>query len=89
MNPLGMPPSMFLVFAVVVLAGSLGAIHYLIVHILLRRPFGDEAVGGGTGTDGGVPPTGAAEWSGETSDGGFGGVSSGPSGTRHGGSGRE
>jgi len=46
MKPLGLPLSMFLVFAIVILAGSLGAIHYLIVHVLLRRPFGDEPAGG-------------------------------------------
>lgn len=42
MTVLGMPLSMFLVFAATVLAGSLGAIHYVIVHMLLGRPFADE-----------------------------------------------
>jgi len=48
---------MFLVFLVVLLAGSLGAIHYVIVHILLRRPFGDEppAAHGGLGMGGEAP----------------------------------
>jgi photosystem II stability/assembly factor-like uncharacterized protein len=44
MTTFGMPTSMFLVFLATVLAGSLGAIHYLIVHVLLRRPFADEDV---------------------------------------------
>jgi len=52
MKPLGLPLSMFLVFAIVILAGSLGAIHYLIVHVLLRRPFGDELPAGLAGTEG-------------------------------------
>lgn len=42
MTVLGMPLSMFLVFAATVLAGSLGAIHYLIWHIILRKPFADQ-----------------------------------------------
>lgn len=40
---LGMPESMFVVFVVTILAGSLGAIHYTIVHVLLGKPFGDES----------------------------------------------
>jgi hypothetical protein len=32
---------MFLVFVATVLAGSLGAIHYLVVHVLLGRPFAE------------------------------------------------
>jgi hypothetical protein len=44
---------MFLVFAIVILAGSLGAIHYLVIHVLLRRPFGDEPAGGLAGTGAG------------------------------------
>ncbi len=42
MTILGLPPSMFAVFALTVLAGSVGAIHYTVVHIILKRPFGDE-----------------------------------------------
>jgi hypothetical protein len=42
MTVLGMPLSMFLVFAATLLAGSLGAIHYLVVHVLMGRPFSDE-----------------------------------------------
>jgi len=49
MKPFGLPLPMFLVFALVILAGSLGAIHYLIVHVVLRRPFGDEPADGPSG----------------------------------------
>jgi uncharacterized membrane protein len=42
MTVLGMPLSMFLVFLATVLAGSLGAIHYVIFHMILKRPFADE-----------------------------------------------
>ena len=42
MTVLGLPLSMFLVFAATILAGSLGAIHFTIVHLVLRRPFADE-----------------------------------------------
>jgi len=42
MTVLGMPLSMFLVFVATVLAGSLGAIHYVIFHMILKRPFADE-----------------------------------------------
>lgn len=37
-----MPTSMFLVFIATILAGSLGALHYVVVHIILGKPFGDE-----------------------------------------------
>lgn len=37
-----MPLSMFLVFVATVLAGSIGALHYVVVHVILGRPFGDE-----------------------------------------------
>lgn len=42
MTILGLPFPMFMVFVVTILAGSLGAIHYTIVHIVLGKPFGDE-----------------------------------------------
>lgn len=41
MNTLGLPTSMFLVFVATVLAGSLGAIHYVIVHVVLGKPFAE------------------------------------------------
>lgn len=42
MTVLGMPLSMFLVFVATILAGSLGAIHYVVFHIFLGRPFADQ-----------------------------------------------
>ena len=42
MTVLGLPLSMFLVFVATVLAGSLGAIHYTIFHLILGRRFPDE-----------------------------------------------
>ncbi len=42
MTTLGMPNSMALVFAATILAGSLGAIHFVIVHMIMGRPFSDE-----------------------------------------------
>lgn len=36
---LGMPVEMFLVFVGTIVAGSIGAIHYLVVHKLLGKPF--------------------------------------------------
>jgi hypothetical protein len=42
MTILGLPLSMFLVFVATVLAGSLGAIHYVIVHVIMGRGFPDE-----------------------------------------------
>ena len=41
MTTFGLPTSMFLVFVATVLAGSLGALHYLVVHVLLGRPFAE------------------------------------------------
>lgn len=42
MTILGMPTSMALIFGATILAGSLGAIHFLIWHVLMGKPFGDE-----------------------------------------------
>lgn len=39
MTLLGMPTGMFIIFAVTLFAGSLGAIHYVVVHVLLGKPF--------------------------------------------------
>lgn len=33
-----MPTAMFLVFVATLLAGSLGAIHYLVVHVIMGKP---------------------------------------------------
>ncbi|MBW3534841.1 MAG: hypothetical protein KY453_06425 [Gemmatimonadetes bacterium] len=41
MTTLGLPTSMFLVFLATILAGSLGAIHYVIAHVILKRPFAE------------------------------------------------
>lgn len=35
---LGMPTGMFLVFVATLVAGSIGAAHYLIVHIIMGKP---------------------------------------------------
>ena len=50
MTPLGLPPAMFWIFVAVVLAGSLGAIHYVLAHVLGDRPFAEgppRGLGGG------------------------------------------
>ena len=41
MEILGLPLPMFLVFVGTVLAGSLGAIHYVIVHVIMGKPFAE------------------------------------------------
>lgn len=41
MTTFGLPTSMFLVFAATIFAGSLGAIHYLIVHVIMGKPFAE------------------------------------------------
>ncbi len=38
MSILGMPWEMFLVFVATLLAGSLGAIHYVTVHVIMGKP---------------------------------------------------
>lgn len=43
MTTFGMPTSMFLVFVATILAGSLGAIHFVVVHVLMGRPFAEVA----------------------------------------------
>lgn len=39
---LGMPTGMFLVFVATLLAGSLGAIHYVVVHVIMGEPFDEN-----------------------------------------------
>lgn len=51
-----MPTPMFLVFVATILAGSLGALHYLVVHIIMGRPFGDEGTRGPARGDAAPPP---------------------------------
>ena len=41
MPTFGLPTSMFLVFLATILAGSIGAIHYLIVHVVMGKPFAE------------------------------------------------
>jgi hypothetical protein len=41
MTTFGLPTSMFLVFVATILAGSIGAIHYLIVHVIMGKPFAE------------------------------------------------
>lgn len=41
MTVLGMPDSMFLVFVATLIAGSLGAMHYVVIHVVLGRPVND------------------------------------------------
>lgn len=38
MTVFGMSESMFLVFLATLLAGSLGAFHYVVVHVILGKP---------------------------------------------------
>lgn len=38
MSYLGMPLDMFLVFVATILAGSLAAIHYVVVHVIMGKP---------------------------------------------------
>ena len=35
---LGMPTAMFLIFVATLVAGCLGAIHYVTVHVIMGRP---------------------------------------------------
>ncbi len=34
----GMPTAMFLIFVATLVAGCLGAIHYVVVHVIMGRP---------------------------------------------------
>lgn len=55
MSILGMPTSMFLVFVATLVAGSLGAVHYLIVHVIMGKPVAETIrEEPGAETDGGV-----------------------------------
>lgn len=38
MSVLGMPTEMFLVYVLTLIAGSLGAIHYVVVHMIMGKP---------------------------------------------------
>lgn len=55
MSVLGMPTGMFLVFVATLVAGSLGAAHFVIVHLIMGKPV-DENIRGedpSTARDGG------------------------------------
>ena len=60
MTTFGMPTPMFLVFVATVLAGSLGAIHYVVVHVIMGRPFAEvlPPVLRDSDAAGDVPPAG-------------------------------
>lgn len=49
MTVFGMPTPMFLVFVATILVGSMGAIHYVIVHVLLGKPVNENIIDRGTG----------------------------------------
>lgn len=42
MAVLGMPAEMFLVFVATLVAGSIGATHYVIVHIVMGKPVAEH-----------------------------------------------
>lgn len=42
MTILGMPTAMFLVFLATLLAGSIGAIHFLTVHVIMGKPVAED-----------------------------------------------
>ena len=44
MSVLGMPLEMFLVFAATLIAGSLGALHYVVVHVLMGKPVDESGL---------------------------------------------
>ncbi|MEE6210433.1 hypothetical protein U3A55_09715 [Salarchaeum sp. III] len=44
MTVLGLPTTTFLVFVATALAGSIGMLHYLIVHVFLGKPVAGEEV---------------------------------------------
>lgn len=46
MTILGMPDTMFLVFVATLLAGGLGAIHYVLVHVVLGKPVNEQVSDG-------------------------------------------
>lgn len=53
MSVLGMPTDMFIVFVLTLLAGSIGAIHYTVVHIIMGKPV-DETIRGRAAEEGGA-----------------------------------
>lgn len=49
MTVFGMPTSMFLVFVATILVGSMGAIHYVVVHVILGKPVNEKIIDRDTG----------------------------------------
>ena len=44
MPVLGMPLDMFLVFTVTLIAGSLGALHFVVVHLIIGKPVDESGL---------------------------------------------
>ena len=53
MPVLGMPTAMFLVFVATLIAGSLGFLHFMIVHVFMGKPV-DETIRGRAAEEGGT-----------------------------------
>lgn len=51
MVSIGMPLEMVLVFLATIVAGCMGAVHYIIVHVIGGKPFKDELEGQDAQTD--------------------------------------
>lgn len=75
MTTLGLPPEMFWVFVATIVAGSLGAIHYVVAHIILGRPFAE--IPPPVLREGGLPEPGGGAGAGSEGSGGAGGSGSG------------
>ena len=43
MTVLGLPLATFVVFVATVVAGSIGAVHYVLVHVVMDEPFEEGA----------------------------------------------
>lgn len=46
MTVIGLPTTTFVMIIATLLAGSLGAIHYVVVHKVMGKPFSDTVRGG-------------------------------------------
>lgn len=44
MTILGLPTEMFLVFVLTFFAGTIGAAHYLVVHVLMNKPVDESGL---------------------------------------------
>ncbi|MBT8405236.1 MAG: hypothetical protein KJP18_15335 [Gemmatimonadetes bacterium] len=61
MTAFGLPGPMFWVFVATIVAGSLGALHFLIVHVALGRPVVETLPPALAREGQGAPGTGSAE----------------------------